>query len=80
MYNTNHYMGCDRCNLFISKKFMNDPFCPDCGEKLRPIKYYDIDELESRRYLYKQCYKCDSIFFKKERCLICRTLTLKRYR
>jgi hypothetical protein len=62
MFNINMYMGCDKCNLFISKKFMHDPFCPDCGEKLRSINYYDIDEVESRRHLFKQCIKCESIF------------------
>jgi hypothetical protein len=84
MYNqTNKYVHCDRCKCFISKS--DAPvgnFCPKCGERMKQTNAYDLDTMQSKRRLYKQCIRCDSIFFrpKDDRCIICRIPTLRRVR
>lgn len=80
MYNSNQYLHCDRCKFFISR---NSPdhhgLCPGCSERLRPTRSYDMDELESKRRYFKECPRCDSIYYrpKREKCLTCRRTHIK---
>ncbi len=75
MFNNNNYLHCDRCKFFISnqQRGLHDGFCPKCGERLRKTTSYDLDEVESRKHLFRQCNRCESIFHRIEKCLMCKT-------
>lgn len=83
MYNSQQYLHCDRCKYFISRSSPDHHgLCPGCSGRLRPTKNYDMDELESKRRspIFKECYRCDSIYYRQEKCLMCRHIKLKRVR
>jgi hypothetical protein len=73
-------MHCDRCKIFISKSEIRTTgrFCPSCGETLRPASSYALDEVHNRNF--KMCNRCDSIYYRKDKCLVCNNPRLGRVR